>query len=307
MSHLRSQKAQATNNVPTMMAVRAHPDDECFTVGGCFARYSDLGYRTVLVTCTGGENGEIVDPELDTEEVRANLGEVRMAELEASCQILGVTTLEMLGYRDSGMAETPENDDPRSFNKADLEEATGRLVRLIRKYRPQVLITDNEEGSYGHPDHIMANRITVHAYDKAADEGYRPELGAPFQVQKLYYTAWSVGQVRELWRRMKALGLELPWRRDGEDADTEPTWGLPDEDVGAIVDVRNELPRKTKSLLAHRTQIKPDLWMLTLPEQLQLDFQGYETFQRVRSELSIEGLEDDLFNGVMEGDVESVA
>jgi N-acetyl-1-D-myo-inositol-2-amino-2-deoxy-alpha-D-glucopyranoside deacetylase len=290
-----------------MMAVRAHPDDECFTVGGCFAHYGDLGYRTVLVTCTGGENGEIVDPELDTDEVRAHLGEVRKAELETSCRILGITDLEMLGYRDSGMADTPENEDPRSFNKADLDEATGRLVLVIRKYKPQVLITDNEEGSYGHPDHIMANRITVEAYGKAADQNYRPDLGPPFQAQKLYYTAWSLGQVRELWRRMRELGIELPWRRDGEDADTEPTWGLPDEDVGAIVDVRRELARKFDSLRAHRTQIKPDLWMLTLPEQLQRDFQGYETFQRVRSELPIEGREDDLFNGVVEGDIESVA
>ncbi|HEV3312441.1 MAG TPA: PIG-L family deacetylase, partial [Chloroflexota bacterium] len=149
----------------TMMAVRAHPDDECFTVGGSLARYSDERVRTVLVICTGGENGEIVDEELNTPENRERLADVRREELEKSCAILGVTDLEMLGYRDSGMAGTPENDDPRSFNKADVDEATARLVALIRRYRPQVLITDNEEGSYGHPDHITSNKISVAAFD----------------------------------------------------------------------------------------------------------------------------------------------
>jgi len=280
------------------MAVRAHPDDECFTVAGCLCRYSDLGYSTVLITCTGGENGEIVDPELDTEEVRRNLGEIRREELMRSSQILGVSHLELLGYRDSGMAGTPENEDPRSFNKADLDEAVARLVSLVRRYRPQVLITDNEEGSYGHPDHIMANKITVRAFDDAANAAYRPDLGSAHTVDKLYYTAFARFQIRETWERMRALGIEFPWHREEGDADTPPDWGLPDEEIGAIVDVRDQLDRKIESLLVHRTQIKPDMWMLTLPRDLQELFLGRETFQRVHSRVPIEGREQDLFQSL---------
>lgn len=284
----------------TLMAVRAHPDDECFTVGGSLARYGREGVRTVLVICTGGENGDIVDEELNTPENRQHLGEIRKKELEESCRILGVTDLEMLGYRDSGMAGTPENDDPRSFNKADADEATARLVALVRKHKPQVIVTDNEEGSYGHPDHIMCNRISVAAYAAAADPLYRPDLGDPHQIAKLYYAAFARFQIVGTWRKMRELGLEMPWRRDEEDADTEPTWGLPDEEIGAVIDIRDELPLKRSSLLAHRSQIKPDMWMLTLPEDALESFLGYEVFQRIRSTVPIDGREEDLLSCVRE-------
>ncbi len=278
----------------TIMAVRAHPDDECFTIAGTFARYGDLGYNTIIVTCTGGENGEIVDPSLDTEETRRNLGAVRRKELEASCAILGIRHLELLGYRDSGMAGTPENEDPRSFNKADLDEATYKLVRLIRLYKPNVLVTDNEEGSYGHPDHIMANRISVRAYDAAADVGYMPDLGPPHEIEKLYYTAFARYQIVKVWKAMKELGLEFPWRQEEREADTAPDWGLPDEEIGAIIDIRNQLDRKIQSLLVHRTQIKPDMWMLTLPPSVRETMLGSEVFQRVRARVEVVGTETDL-------------
>jgi N-acetyl-1-D-myo-inositol-2-amino-2-deoxy-alpha-D-glucopyranoside deacetylase len=288
------------NGPLTVMAVRAHPDDECFTVGGTLACYSQRGVRTVLVICTGGENGEIVDEELNTPEIRARLGEVRYEELQESVRILGISDVEMLGYRDSGMAGTPENEDPRSFNKADFDEATGRLVALIRKYKPHVLITDNEEGSYGHPDHIMCNKITVAARDPAADPAYRPDLGPPHQVAKLYYTAFARFQIIGTWRKMKELGLEMPWRRDEDDGDAEPAWGLPDDEIGAMIDIRAQLDQKRRSLLAHHTQIKPDMWMLTLPPEVFEGFLGYETFQRVKSTVPVEGREDDLFAGLRE-------
>jgi LmbE family N-acetylglucosaminyl deacetylase len=282
------------------MAVRAHPDDECFTVGGTLARYSREGERTVLVICTGGENGEIVDEELNTPEVKARLGEVRRHELIESVGILEITDLEMLGYRDSGMAGTPENEDPRSFNKADIDEATARLVALIRRYRPQVLLTDNEEGSYGHPDHIMCNKVSVAAYDAAADSTYRPDLGSAHQVSKLYYAAFARTQIVGTWRKMRELGLEMPWRRDEEDGDAEPTWGLPDDEIGASIDIRAQLDQKRRSLLAHHTQIKPDMWMLTLPMDVFEGFLGYEIFQRIKSTLPDSGKEDDLFTGLRE-------
>lgn len=283
---------------PTIMAVRAHPDDECFTLGGTLARYSDEGHRTVLVTCTGGENGEIVDEELNTPENKARLADIRREELMASVHILGITDVELLGYRDSGMADSPENEDARSFHKADMDEATARLVALVRRYRPDVLVTDNEEGSYGHPDHIMANRVTVAAYDAAADAAFHPQIGPPHRVAKLYYTAFAQFQVVGTWRKMRELGLEMPWRRDEESADSEPAWGLPDEEIDAQIDIHAYLSKKKASLLAHRTQIKPDMWMLTLPEEVFQGFMGYEVFRRIRSEISIHGKEDDLFGEV---------
>src|SRR5262245_7910064 len=138
----------------TLMIVHAHPDDEVIGSGGTLARYSDEGVQTVLVTATLGEEGEIVVADLNTPEVKARLAEVRREELRRAAAILGITHQEFLGYRDSGMAGTPANDHPDCFHQADMEEATGRLVRLVRAYRPQVLVSYNEHGGYGHPDHI---------------------------------------------------------------------------------------------------------------------------------------------------------
>src|ERR1044071_4760229 len=136
----------------TLMIVHAHPDDEAIGTGGVLARYAAGGVRTVLVTATLGEEGEIVVPEMDTPEVKARLAEVRREELDQALAILGVSDLEILGYRDSGMAGTESNNRPDCFNMADMDEATGRLVRLVRAYRPQVLMSYNEQGGYGHPD-----------------------------------------------------------------------------------------------------------------------------------------------------------
>src|ERR687887_87661 len=149
------------------MAVHAHPDDECFGGGGTLARYAAEGCNTVLVTCTAGEEGEIVDPDMDPAAVKPRLADVRLGELNAAVGVLGIHHLELLGYRDSGMAGTPANDDPRSFNQADPDEATRRLVALIRRHKPQVLFTYAEDGGYGHPDHIKAHQITVAAFDAA--------------------------------------------------------------------------------------------------------------------------------------------
>src|SRR5215210_7359378 len=148
----------------TLMAVHAHPDDEVLSGGGALARYAAEGQRVALVTCTDGAVGEIVDAALATPET---LAEVRAEELRAACAILGVTAQHFLGYGDSGMMGTPENDNPRCFWRADLDEATGRLVALIRQHRPQVLLTYDANGFYGHPDHIQAHRVTAAAFDAA--------------------------------------------------------------------------------------------------------------------------------------------
>src|SRR4051794_40495505 len=148
----------------TLMAVHAHPDDEAISTGGVLALAAAQGIRTVLVTCTGGEVGEIAP---DTQVSAEALGEVRERELREACKLLNITHLELLGYRDSGMIGTADNENPASFAQADLTVATARLVELVRKYRPQVLVTYNENGFYGHPDHINAHRITAGAYELA--------------------------------------------------------------------------------------------------------------------------------------------
>src|SRR5579859_1968554 len=157
-----------------LMAVHAHPDDECLSTGGVLARYGAAGVRTVLVTCTDGAVGEISDPALATPD---NLVEVRSRELDESVRILGVSRLVKLGYRDSGMAGTPDNDNPASFQQADFESAVGRVVRLIREERPQVVVTYDENGGYGHPDHIRAHQVAVAAFAAAGDGNRFPEAG----------------------------------------------------------------------------------------------------------------------------------
>ena len=158
----------------TLMVVHAHPDDESISTGGVLARYADEGLRTVLVTCTGGEVGEIADPGLATPET---LVEVRRRELEQACEILRVGKLHLLGYRDSGMMGTLDNAHPASFHQASLDEATARLVALVRREQPQVLVTYDKNGFYGHPDHIKAHQITAAAYEAAGDPARWPEAG----------------------------------------------------------------------------------------------------------------------------------
>src|SRR5512136_1013163 len=160
------------NNRLTLMAVFAHPDDETFGVGGTLARYgADPEVRVVLVCATRGEAGEISDPQLSTAE---HLGEVREQELRCACQKLGVDDLFFLGYRDSGMAGTPENQDPRALAMADEGEAVGKIVAHIRRERPEVVVTFDERGGYGHPDHMAIHRFAKAAFAAAADPAMYP-------------------------------------------------------------------------------------------------------------------------------------
>ena len=277
----------------TLMTVHAHPDDEAIGTGGILARYSDEGLQTVLVTCTGGEVGEIADPTLAAPE---NLAEVRKRELLAACKILGVGRLHLLGYRDSGMAGTPDNDHPDSFNKANLDEATGKLVALVRRERPQVLVTYDENGFYGHPDHINANRITVAAFGAAADAARYPEAGPPWQPLKFYYTAIPRSGIATFGKLMREAGIEPPFEEAPEGV--EPPFGTPDELVTTYVDVSAQLERKRRALLAHATQMGPETFFMKIPEPIFNVIFGLETFQLVKSPVPVPEQEDDLFAGL---------
>lgn len=284
-------------NTLTLMTVHAHPDDEIFGTGGTLAKAADQDIHTVLVTCTGGEEGEIVDPSMDQDEVRPRLREVRAEELRCAVKVLGIETLEFLGYRDSGMAGTEANSNPQSFHMADIGEATGRLVRLIRQYRPQVLVSYDENGSYGHPDHIKAHQITVRAFDAAADPAQYPEAGEPWQPQKLYFSGISRGQV-ERWRRAaEEAGIEDAWVRR-EPAPEEPPRGLPQERITTYVDITPYLQRKRDAFRCHRTQIRDDNFIISTPDEVARRAFYDEQFIRVRALVEAPTPEDDLFAGL---------
>lgn len=277
----------------TIMAVHAHPDDEAIGTGGILARYADEGVRTILVTCTGGELGEIADPSMATPET---LGEVRERELRRACTILDVAHLELLGYRDSGMAGAEANQDPRSFAAADLDSAAGRLVELVRRHRPRVMVTYDDDGFYGHPDHIKANRITVRAFASAGDPSAYPDQGLePWAPDKLYYTAISRSAMATFAERLSAHGINPPM--SNEDGDVPP-FGTPDELVTTTIDVGSAVERKRQSLWAHATQMGSNVFFARLPPALFNELFGRESFQLVESRVATSLPEDDLLAGL---------
>ena len=185
-----------------VLTVHAHPDDEASKGAPTLAKYHAEGVRTVLVCCTGGEEGDLQNPglrepgqpfhDLSAEQEKALLAELRPLELARSAAIIGFDEVVMLGYRDSGMADSEANHHPDCFHMAPLDDAVGRLVAIIRREKPQVIITygDDQRG-YLHPDHLKVHDISGPAFDRAGDPAWYPELGEPWQPQKLYYTMWS--------------------------------------------------------------------------------------------------------------------
>jgi len=280
----------------TFMAIHAHPDDEVFGTGGVYAKYSSQGIHTVLVTCTGGEEGEIVDPSMVVEEVKPRLAEVRLQELRCAADKLGIEHLELLGYRDSGMAGTEGNQHLESFNMADMDEAVGRLVRLIRKYHPQVLVSYDEKGSYGHPDHIKAYHITRLAFDAAGDPARFADSGSAWQPQKLYEAGITQGQVERWLKGAEEAGIEIPWLRDRAEEDRPR--GLPQEKVTTTVLIGDYLDRKRAAFRCHRTQINDDNPMLSIPDETARKIFIDECFVRTRSLVDAPTPEDDLFAGL---------
>ncbi|MGH8245046.1 MAG: PIG-L family deacetylase, partial [Gammaproteobacteria bacterium] len=235
----------------TLLAVFAHPDDECFGTGGTLAKHAANGGRVVLACATRGEAGEISDPALATPDT---LGTVREAELRASCAVLGIEELHLLGYRDSGMEGTPENDDPRCYHQADPAEAARQLVALIREVRPQVVITFEPGGGYGHPDHIAVSRHTTAAYDLADDPEAYPEAGEVWQPQRLFYTAIPTSTFDTLRERMEALGLDTSmFDRAGAIRRS-----FTDDEITTVLDVSAHLDTKYAAFDCHRTQHNPD-------------------------------------------------
>jgi N-acetyl-1-D-myo-inositol-2-amino-2-deoxy-alpha-D-glucopyranoside deacetylase len=281
-----------------LLLVHAHPDDETLGTGATMAKYAAEGASVTLVTCTLGEEGEILVPELahlagDRDDA---LGPYRVGELAAACAALGVTDHRFLGgagrWRDSGMMGTPQNDRPGCFWQADLDEATRELVAVLREVRPQVVVTYDDRGGYGHPDHIQAHRVTVAAVDRAADAGYAPETGEPWHVDRLYWTAVPRGTVEAGLERLRTEG---PQRfRVPASADELP-FGIPDDQVTTAVDVREHLPAKLAAMRAHATQITVDGQFYALSDGVGQVAEGIEHFVLAGAVGPIGGCANDLF------------
>ena len=280
----------------SLLTVHAHPDDEASKGAGTVARYSSEGAKAVLVCCTGGEAGDILNPAMDRPEVRERIHEVRREELQRSADILGYEELVWLGYKDSGMPDSEANADPDCFAMADLDEAVGRLVAVIRRVRPHVIVTyPDEQSGYPHPDHLRVHDITIPAFEYAGDPDAYPDAGEPWQPLKLYYTQWSRARIEAFHNRMLELGIESPF---------DARWfERPDNSsrITTQVFVGDFYGRRREALLAHATQIDPEskFWF-GLPDEEAQRLHPWDDYQLARSLVDTETPEDDLFAGIRE-------
>jgi mycothiol S-conjugate amidase len=277
-----------------LLTIHAHPDDESSKGAGSVARYTAEGVRAVLVCCTGGEQGDILNPAMDTPEVRANLPDVRMRELEDAAKIIGYDEVVLLGYRDSGMPDTPANEDPRSFARADLADAVGRLVAIIRRVRPQVVVTyPEDQQGYPHPDHLRVHEVTLPAVDAAADPSAYPEAGEPWRVAKIYYSAWSRARIVATHEKYLELGLESPFDDKWFERPSN------DEEITTRVDTSAVPEVRRLALLAHATQVDPTskFWFGLPPEVADLIY-PIDDYTLARTTVETTLPEDDLFAGL---------
>lgn len=276
-----------------LLSIHAHPDDESSKGAGTVAKYHAEGVRTVLVCCTGGEEGDILNPAMDHDHIRADIGAVRLAELERAAEIIGYDTIHMLGYRDSGMPESDANGHAEAFANAPFDEAVGRLVAIIRAERPQVVVTyGDEQGGYPHPDHLRVHDITQPAVDRAADPEWYPEAGDPWQVSKIYYTVWSRKRVELMHAKYLELELESPF---GEWM--KRPWQ--DDRITTAIDIDGYAGVRFDALLAHATQIDPEspFWF-GLPRDVAESIHPFDDYILATSLVDAPVPEDDLFAGL---------
>ena len=280
-----------------LMAVHAHPDDESSKGAATMARYVAEGVDVLVVTCTGGERGSVLNPKMDRPEVWADIAEVRRAEMDAARAILGVRQA-WLGFVDSGL---PEGDPlpplPEGcFGLMDPETAAVPLIRLMREFRPHVVTTYDENGGYPHPDHIMCHKVSVAAFDAAGDPDRHPELGEPWQPLKLYYNlTFHKSRLEKLHQAMLAAAVESPyaeWLVNWEDKPGDA------ERLTTSVPCAEWFPVRDAALIAHATQVDPTGRWFAVPVELQQETWPYEDFQLAHSLVDTSLPEDDLFAGV---------
>jgi len=284
-----------------LLTVHAHPDDEASKGPGTVARYHADGVRTVLVCCTDGAEGEILNPALDSPEIRADLVGVRRQELARSTEAIGYDEVVMLGYRDSGMPGSEANGRPDCFAAAPLDEAVGRLVAVIRRTRPQaVVIYGDDQSGYPHPDHLRVHEAGLAAYRAAGDPSRYPGAGPPHQPVKLYYTVHSAARFRAIHDKFEELGLESPfdeeWRKRWEEMPEDvPTTRI---DITGFTDVRR------LALLAHATQVDPEskFWF-GLPPEVMGTIQPHDDYRLALVALADGTVTEPVWDGTVETDL----
>jgi LmbE family N-acetylglucosaminyl deacetylase len=279
----------------TFLAVHAHPDDEASSSGGLYRVLADQGVRTVLVTCTNGECGDALDgaKPADDHHDGDEVAKIRARELDRAVEILGINRLVRLGYRDSGMKGWPQNDDPDSFWSTPVEDAARRLASVLNEERPQVVMTYNEVGFYGHPDHIQAHRVTLAAIGML---DYEPTLyfnAVPNTVMAIMRARWEE-EARE--ERERALAEGRTIEPDSDDPDEDIDLGTPDELISVSVDVSSAVDAKRDALAAHASQIGDSFWMKMSREDFARAM-GTEWFVRANNPLGLQGVADDIFVG----------
>ncbi len=290
-----------------ILTVHAHPDDEASKGAPTLAMYHAQGVHTVLVCCTGGEEGDVQNPALreeggpffglTPEQEKVKMAELRPAELAASAAIIGFDETIMLGYRDSGMLDSEPNNHAESFNMAPIDEAVGRLVAVIRRTRPQIIITYSDDHSgYPHPDHVKVNDISVLAFERAGDSTWYPDAGEPYQPAKMYYTIWSRARFLKVHEAMLRIKGSSPF--------DEKWFERPDNDdkITTKLDVGAYLWARTESLRAHATQVDPTAaWWFGLNDDELAEAYPYEDWALAASHVGpvppIEP-ETDLFEGI---------
>jgi N-acetyl-1-D-myo-inositol-2-amino-2-deoxy-alpha-D-glucopyranoside deacetylase len=295
-----------------LLLVHAHPDDESIGQGATMARYVAEGAGVTLVTCTGGEMGEILVPEMEhmAADKDDTLADQRKIELTNALKALGVTDHRYLGgfkrYRDSGMQwhadghAVPADDvHENAFWNADLTEAATHLVAIIREVRPQVLVTYDEFGGYGHPDHIQAHRVATYGAALAAVPSYRPDLGEAHDIDKIYWGAMSAAKVRQGLRNLREAGDTTSF--EGMDPDNLPKFMVEDHALSAAVEADDYAGAKMEALKAHRTQIAVDGPFFALSNNKGNEIWGTEFFRIAKGTqgpTGPDGLETDLFAGL---------
>ena len=285
-----------SNHQLSLLSCFAHPDDEGL-ITGSFARYINEGVRVALVCATRGEVGQIAP---GTDATPETLGQVREQELRKAMSLVNLTDIHFLDYRDSGMAGTPENQHPHNFINAPDDEVIGRLVRIIRMTKPQVLVTFDPSGGYGHPDHLKIHHATMAAFDLAGDSNTYPEQLrnglAPYAPQKLYWTAFSREFFMEVARYLQEQGIDL-----SQFGQFNPAMraSMANHEITTKVDVSHYIELKEHAWGAHATQHNPNSPLAKVPQDLWRKFRATENFILARSRLAKQnGVESDLFAGV---------
>ncbi|TDC18080.1 mycothiol conjugate amidase Mca [Streptomyces sp. 8K308] len=281
-----------------LMAVHAHPDDESSKGAATMAKYVAEGVDVLVVTCTGGERGSILNPKLQGDPyIEANIHEVRAKEMAEAREILGVRQ-EWLGFVDSGL---PEGDPlpplPEGcFALQEIDVAAERLVRLVREFRPHVMTTYDENGGYPHPDHIMTHKISMVAFEAAGDPERFPAAGEPWQPLKLYYNqGFNRPRTVALHEALLARGLESPY---GEWLERWDEFDRPERSLTTRVPCAEYFPTRDKALIAHATQIDPDGGWFRVPMDIQQEVWPTEDYELAKSRVDTALPESDLFAGI---------